>query len=103
MGYKLKVSEHAQSDLDEIVGYIMLELRNPPAAINLLNRIEKVYEGLSDKPQMYALCNKRLLAIQGFRKVPIGGYLMVYKVYEEQQTVYIERFFSDLEDYENKL
>ncbi len=103
MGYKLKVTEHAQSDLDEIIGYIMLELKNPPAAINLLNRIEKVYEALSDTPQIYALCSKKLLAMQGFRKAVIGGYLMIYKVYEEKQTVYVERFFSDMENYENKL
>ncbi len=103
MAYKLKVTEHAQRDLDEIVGYIMLELKNPPAALHLLERIEKVYEGLAETPQMYALCMKHLLAAQGFRKAVIGGYLMIYKVYEGQQTVYIERFFSDMEDYENKL
>ena len=38
-----------------------------------------------------------------YRRVPVGGYLMIYKVDEDAKFVYIERFFSHLEDYENIL
>ena len=52
---------------------------------------------------MYSLCLKPLLSRRGYRRVPIGGYLMIYKVDDEAGLIYIERFFSHLEDYENLL
>ena len=52
---------------------------------------------------MYSLCQKPLLSRRGYRKAPIGGYLMIYKVDEDANLVYVERFFSHLEDYENIL
>ena len=103
MGYRIKVTEHAHNDLDQIVSYIVEELGNPPAALSLLATVENVYEKLAETPNMYSLCLKPLLSRQGFRKAPISGYLMIYKVDEDAKIVYIERFFSHLEDYENIL
>lgn len=82
---------------------IIGELSNPPAALTLLNAVEHVYEKLAETPNMYALCQKPPLLRRGYRKVPIGGYLMIYKIDEDAKLVYIERFFSHLEDYENLL
>ena len=58
---------------------------------------------LAETPNMYSLCLKPLLSRRGYRRVPIGGYLMIYKVDDEAGLIYIERFFSHLEDYENLL
>ena len=66
-------------------------------------RIVSVYEKLAETPNMYSLCLKPLLSRRGYRRVPIGGYLMIYKVDDEAGLIYIERFFSHLEDYENLL
>ena len=103
MGYSVKVTEHAHDDLDQIVSYIVGELDNLPAALSLLDAVEGVYEKLTETPNMYSLCLKPLLSRQGFRKAPISGYLMIYKVDEDAKIVYIERFFSHFEDYENIL
>ena len=103
MGYNVRVTEHAHDDLDQIVSYIIGDLSNPSAALTLLNAVEHVYEKLAETPNMYALCQKPLLSRRGYRKVPIGGYLMIYKIDEDAKLVYIERFFSHLEDYENLL
>ena len=103
MGYRIKVTEHAHNDLDQIVSFIVEELGNPPAALSLLATVENVYEKLAETPNMYALCQKPLLSRRGYRKAPIGGYLMIYKVDEDAKLVYIERFFSHLEDYEKLL
>ena len=91
------------ADLDQIVSYIVEELGNPPAALSLLATVENVYEKLAETPNMYSLCLKPLLSRRGYRRVPIGGYLMIYKVDDEAGLIYIERFFSHLEDYENLL
>ena len=103
MGYSVKVTERAHDDLDQIISYIVGELGNPPAALSLLAAVEGVYEKLAGTPNMYSLCLKPLLSRRGYRKAPVGGYLMIYKVDEDAKLIYIESFFSHLEDYENIL
>ena len=44
-----------------------------------------------------------MVVIMHYRKVVIGGYLMIFRVDEEAKTVFVERFFSGLEDYAEKL
>lgn len=59
--------------------------------------------GLKKTPFLYALCQHKLLSRRGYRKAFIRGYLLIYRVDEVQGVVYIERFFSDMEDFEQKL
>ena len=64
---------------------------------------DATYTRLEETPFLYALCQHKLLSRRGYRKVFIRGYLLIYRVDEEQGVVYIERFFSDMEDFEQKL
>ena len=77
--------------------------RNLAIPLRPYRSVENVYEKLAETPNMYSLCLKPLLSRRGYRRVPIGGYLMIYKVDDEAGLIYIERFFSHLEDYENLL
>ena len=99
MVYSVKVTESAERDLDEIVGYIVQELCNPQAAAHLLDEIGIVYLQLARTPECYPSCTHPLL--RQYRKVTIMGYVLIYRV--EGDTVYVERFFSQLEDYAHKL
>jgi len=103
MAYKLLLTESAENDLDGILAYITGELCSPAAASELLDAIEAVYQHLEERPFLYARCRQKLLAAYGYRKVSVRGYLMIYRVDESRQIVYIERFFSELEDFESKL
>lgn len=103
MVYKLLVTKKAEQDADCILDYIMNELGNPAAAVKLLNDIEQRYERLEEQPRMYAECTQPLLRSMHYRKCVISGYVMIYRVDEGKKTVYVERFFSDLEDYAEKL
>ena len=103
MAYKLLLTESAGSDLDGILAHLTGELRSPATASELLDAIEVVYQHLEESPFLYALCRLKLLSAYGYRKVPGRGYLMIYRVDEAHQIVYIERFFSELEDFESKL
>ena len=103
MGYKVLRTESAEKDLDEIISYLVEKLCNPPAAVELLSAIDATYTRLEETPFLYALCQHKLLSRCGYRKVFIRGYLLIYRVDEEQGIVYIERFFSDMEDFEQKL
>lgn len=99
MAYKVKVTAHAEQDLDDIIGYIMTKLRNSQAARHVLREVEKIYAVLAETPVAYAECAHPLL--KGHRKATFMRYLMIYRIVDD--TVYVERFFSELEDYANKL
>ena len=103
MAYKLYVTEKAERDLDDIIKYIITELCNEPAAANLLKEIERRYDMLEENPHIYPMCQQVLLAARGYRKVIINGYVLIIRIDKEAGIVYIERFFSRLEDYAEKL
>lgn len=97
--YKLNISELAHHDLDRIVSYIKVNLASPIAATNFLDQVEKCYDYLKDNPYMYAKCQNNRLEKEGYRKIPIKNYLLVYKVVEEDRTVNILRYFYGTQDY----
>ena len=99
MAYNVKVTASAEKDLDAIVSYIMQELSNPQAAGHLLDEITKMYHVLADNPMIFPACSQPLL--KRYRKVTVMRYVIIYRI--DDETVYVERFFSQLEDYVNKL
>jgi toxin ParE1/3/4 len=100
MAYKLIVTEAAHNDLDEALGYITKRLANPPAAVHLLEQVEACYEQLRSFPLLYEACRDTRLQSLGYRKAVIDHYVLVYHPVEEEQTVYILRFFYGGRDYE---
>ena len=103
MAYKLLVTQKAEDDLDNIIGYITGKLCNTEAAGALLDEIEGHYDALEDNPYLYALCAQPLLRRGEYRKIAINGYLLFYRMDEARKLVYVERFFSELQDYADKL
>ena len=97
--YKVMVSDAAEADLDKIIGYIAAVLVNPQAA-SLADKIAACYDDLSRTPYMYSQCQNLQLQALGYRRVSIQNYIMVYRVDEENKTVYILRFFYGPSDYE---
>ena len=99
MACNVKVTASAEKDLNAIVSYIVQELSNPQAAGHLLDEITKMYHVLADNPMIFPACSQPLL--QRYRKVTVMRYVIIYRI--DGETVYVERFFSQLEDYVNKL
>ncbi|MCI8472569.1 MAG: type II toxin-antitoxin system RelE/ParE family toxin [Clostridiales bacterium] len=97
--YKLLITELAQNDLDEIVGYIVNQLANPIAAGTFLDEVEKCYENLRSNPYIYAKSNDARLEKEGYRRALIKNYLLMFKVNEETKTVTAYRFFYGAMDY----
>ena len=99
MAYKVKVTASAENDLDAIISYIVQELSNSQAAGYLPDEITKMYHMLTVNPMVFPVCSQPLL--QRYRKVTVMRYVIIYRI--DDGTVYVERFFSQLEDYVNKL
>ena len=91
MAYRLEVSSDAHNDIYEIVGYIANELSAPKAASSFLDDVETSYLRVVDNPHSYSLCSDVRLERLGYRKIVIRNYLMLYRIDEDNQVVYIVR------------
>lgn len=92
MYYRLEISRSAQQDLDDAARYIALQLRNLPAARNLLQQAFQAIDSLEEFPARFPVVRDPVLAGLGIRFLPVQGYLAFYRVDEAAQTVHILRF-----------
>ena len=100
MAYKVKVTESADRDLDEILTYIMETLMNPKAADDFVDALEEKYTVLEEYPFICELSRNDRLANRGYRRVIIGSYVVLYLIDEEQQEVTVTRIFYGRQNYE---
>jgi len=91
--YKLVVSELAHEDLCNTIAYIKDTLHAPEAATRFADQVQQCYERLKGNPMIYALCTDERLEKEGYRKVLIKNYVLVFKVDNENKIVYIYRLF----------
>ena len=81
---KLRYERGALADLDEIFAYIAQD--NREAAARLVARFEELAARLAESPYMgEATRNSR------FRRFPIGNYLMVYEVGQDEVVIHYVR------------
>ena len=81
---KLRYERGALADLEEIFAYIAAD--NPEAAARLVARIEEVTARIAASPYIGEATRK-----SGFRRFPIGNYLIVYEVGEDELIVHYVR------------
>lgn len=91
MDYKLFVSKEAYKDIDDIVNYIAIELVNKVAAANFLDEVEESYRRLVNNPYIYSLCTDSRLSKDGYRKIVIKNYLILYRIQEQEKSVIVVR------------
>lgn len=99
MSYNVIISEEAHKDIDNVMNYFVNSLKNSTAAARLLGKIEKTYIDLADNPFMYAYCNDSRLRSDGYRKAVIDNYILIYRVDEANNTVFVVRFFYGRQNY----
>ena len=97
--YKVIISPSADADLFNILKYIMHELENPQAAPNFADGVAKCYADLETLPYAYSRCADPLLRLKGYRKYPVGDYLVIYRVVEEANEVRIVHIFHETQNY----
>lgn len=99
MGYKLLITASALNELNEIVDYISNNLDNPFAAAGFLDKVEECYDRLKDNPKIYQCCDHQNFKEKGYRKVIIKNYILIYRIDEKNNTVYILHFVYGRQDY----
>lgn len=97
--YKVVISSSADSDLFGILRYIAYELGNPQAATDLADGVEKCYTDLADMPSAYSFCDDPLLRLKGYRKYPVGNYLVIYRVVDTESIVRVVHIFHVSQNY----
>ena len=91
MAFSLSIAQEAHDDTDAIVGYMVSELKNPVAASGFLDDVSNGYKTIKANPYLYSVCSDAWLAAMGVRKVVIKNYLILYRVDENRQTVFVLR------------
>ena len=81
---KLRFERGALADLDEIFAYIAKN--NPEAAAKLVARIENAAARIAETPYMGEATRK-----PRFRRFPVGNYLIVYEVAQDEVVTHYVR------------
>ena len=99
MVYKLLITPSALDELSEIVDYISNNLDNPFFSSFFLDKVGECYDRLKDNPKIYQLCDYQNFKEKGYRKAVIKNYVLIYRIDEETNTVYILHFVYGRQDY----
>ena len=87
--YQIRITELAESDLENIGDYIAYQLKNPSAAKNMVNGIRIQINSLQNFPERNDLDEDEFLAEIGVRKDYYRNYKIYYVVRED--IVYVIR------------
>lgn len=103
MTYKLIITERADELIDACIGYILFTLKNPGAALHLLDGIEALYSRLEENPFQFPECKDAFLSQRGYHEALVSDmhYKLVFRI--DTNTVFVVGLFHDLEDYEAKV
>ena len=103
MDYKLVVTADAQEDLEHFIEYLLFEKQSMQAAKNVLDDFEATKESLRYVAGSLKLCDNPRLNQLGYRRINFLNhrYFMMYRI--EEDVVFIDNIFHDLQDYENKM
>lgn len=84
-----------------MVYYVRYILKNPIAAEKVIQDAEKTMNKLTYLAESLKLCEEPELAIQGYRVIFFQkhDYVMLYRV--DENTVYIDGVFHQLQNYQN--
>ena len=97
--YKVVISPSANTDLFNALKCIAYELENPPAAAKLADGIDACYDALAEFPASHELCRDSVLARMGYRRYPVGSYLVIFRIAEEAHEVRVVHIFHATQNY----
>ena len=97
--YRVVISPSANADVFNVLNYIAYELVNPQAAAKLADGIGRCYSDLAEFPAAHELCRDPILIRMGYRRYPVGNYLVIFRIVEEAREVRVLHIFHALQNY----
>ena len=88
-GYRL--TQKADADLDDIVGYIAVELANPKAASDFLDKLQEAIEEARSFPESGSLVINEFVPNTKIRKKLAGNYIMYYMPDFDEKMIFVLR------------
>lgn len=88
-GYRL--TKRAESDLDGIVSYIAVELSNPRAASDFVDKLQISIEETRSFPKSGSPVHNEYLRAENVRKKLVGNYIVYYVPDREEKVIYVLR------------
>lgn len=103
MDYKVVVTRDAESDLDRFIKDLIFEKESLQAAENVLNDYDATIESLRHVAGSLKLCDNPRLRQLKYRRINFLNhrYFMLYRI--EDNVVFVDNIFHELQDYENKM
>lgn len=103
MEYDVILSAQAQTQFREMIDYLLNDLKNQQAAINVVDDFDDTILRLSHTAGSLKFCDNDTLRAKGYRTIHFlkHKYLLVYTVNGNRACV--EGIYHDLQDYEGIL
>ena len=103
MAYNLLLSDRTDEQIDACLSYMIHKLKNPQAAVHLLDGISEVYDRLEENPYQFSDSGDEYLRRHAYKeaRIPDMQYKLVFRIADK--TVYVVGFFHSLEDYPSKI
>ncbi|MCQ2062577.1 MAG: type II toxin-antitoxin system RelE/ParE family toxin [Fibrobacter sp.] len=103
MGYKVIISEQAESDLKSIYSYISDELKSENSAERITLRLHNAMASLTTMPKRFQVYPVEPWQSREVRSVPVGNYNLFYLVKDDDCEVWITRVVYGKRDFKNIL
>ncbi len=89
--YQYHFTKKAETDLDEILSYISIELSNPDAAASFLKDLQTVLTSICSVPKIGRIVENEFLPDKEIRKSLVGNYVLYYLPDTEEKSIYVLR------------
>lgn len=97
------LTDIAQEDFDNLIGYMVEKLCNPEAAIAFADDIESALENLCSFPLKGLLVDNPYLPVKNVRMLVVRQYNIYYLSNEEEKIITVIRIGHSLQDQERLL
>jgi addiction module RelE/StbE family toxin len=101
--FKIKITNAAEKDLDEIYNYILINFGSSGTAQNLMDKIELGIMNLSKFPYKHELSRDKVLKVKGYHKLLINNYVVLYLIDSENSNIIVARILYGAMDYNKYL
>lgn len=79
MGYTVNKSLRFECDYDDILAYLVDDLKSPRSALALINEMDRVIDFLETTPFANSVSTKPTLAKNEYREMTVKSYVVVYE------------------------